>query len=91
MSGTITDRYDDLRKELADFCRTMDLCQNCVLHVPCECGRGTHFMRKWGNRNMSDEEVIEAYEIVFGGAKTPTQDMEPLSDADFGVLFGGAL
>lgn len=90
MSGIVTDRYDNLRQDLCDFCRTMDLCQNCVLHVPCECGRGTHFLRKWGDRNMSDEDVVEAYEIVFG-AKVEAQDMEPLSDADFDALFGGAL
>ena len=90
MSGTVTDRYDDLRKELYDFCEK-NSCYSCILRHPCECGRGTHFLRKWGDCNMSDEDIVDAYEIAFGGTKIQTQDMEPLSDADFGALFGGAL
>ena len=97
MMETVTPKYDDLRKALCDFCER-NQCHKCVLHIPeFRCGRGTHFERKWGDRNMTDEQILDAYEIAIGSHKQTNprhkiedKELEPLSDDDLSILFGGA-
>jgi hypothetical protein len=54
---------EEKRDKLFDFCNEYDSCKDCVLNELCECGRGVHFEVGSG---MSDEEIKQAYAIVFG-------------------------
>ena len=59
---------EDMRKRLKSYCRGRSCC-NCKLNYPTyRCGRGTNFMIKddVGNYTMSDEEIKDAFNIVFG-------------------------
>lgn len=59
---------EDMRKRLKSYCDSKS-CSNCILDSPMyRCGRGVHFMTKdkAGNYTMSDEEIIHAFNIVFG-------------------------
>ena len=97
MTDAVTPKYDYLREELCKFCER-NQCYKCVLHIPeFKCGRGTHFERKWGDRNMTDEQILDAYEIAIGSHKRANprhkiedKELEPLSDDDLSILFGGA-
>lgn len=59
---------EEMRDELLNYCRTSD-CDKCKLHSPvCRCGSGTHFKitRSDGGYDMTDQEIRDAYKIVFG-------------------------
>ena len=59
---------EEMRQRLDHFSDSQDSCNNCVLKSPvCECGNGVHFLTKNsdGTYAMSDEEIIEAYNIAF--------------------------
>lgn len=59
---------EDMRKRLKSYCDGRSCC-GCILDSPvCRCGRGTHFMTKdkAGNYTMSDEEIKDAFNTVFG-------------------------
>lgn len=61
---------EDMRKRLKSYCDCR-LCSNCILDSPtCRCGFGAHFMTKdkAGNYTMSDEEIKDAFNIIFGTA-----------------------
>jgi hypothetical protein len=98
MIPEVTPKYDDLRKALCNFC-ARNQCHDCVLHIPeFRCGRGTHFERKWGERNMTDDQILDAYEIAIGAHKKANprhkiedKDLEPLSDDDLSIMLGGAV
>lgn len=58
---------EDMRKKLESYCHCRS-CSDCKLKSPAfRCGRGAHFMAKdkSGNYTMSDEEIKDAYNIVF--------------------------
>lgn len=58
----------DMRKKLKLYCSSRS-CSDFILDSPkCRCGCGVHFMSKDddGNYTMSDEEIEDAYNIVFG-------------------------
>ena len=58
---------EEKRKELVRYCHGK-ACRDCPLKSPvCRCGMGVHFLtqRKDGSYDMSDEEINEAYRIVF--------------------------
>lgn len=59
---------EDMRKRLKSYCDTRS-CRDCILDSPTyRCGCGVHFMTKdkAGNYTMSDEEIKDAFNIVFG-------------------------
>lgn len=60
---------EDMRKRLELYCNCR--CSNCKLKSPtCRCGMGVHFMTKdkAGNYEMSNEEIKDAFNIIFGTA-----------------------
>ena len=59
---------EDMRKRLKPYCDTRSCC-DCILKSPtCRCGMGVHFMTKdnAGNYKMSNGEIRDAYNIIFG-------------------------
>lgn len=59
---------EDMRKRLKSYC-TGRLCFGCKLKFPtCRCGNGAHFMTKddAGNYKMSNKEIKDAFNTVFG-------------------------
>lgn len=59
---------EDMRKKLNDYCQGRD-CSDCKLFGDtCRCGDGTSFMVKddAGNYEMSNKEIKNAFNIVFG-------------------------
>lgn len=59
---------EDMRKRLKSYCGNR-LCSGCKLKSPtCRCGMGVHFMTKdkAGNYAMSNKEIKDAFNIVFG-------------------------
>lgn len=59
---------EDMRKKLNDYCKGRD-CSDCKLFGDtCRCGDGTSFMVKddAGNYEMSNKEIKNAFNIVFG-------------------------
>lgn len=59
---------EDMRKRLKSYCNTISCC-DCILKSPtCRCGMGAHFMSKdgAGNYTMSNKEIKDAFNIVFG-------------------------
>lgn len=59
---------EDMRKRLKSYCNTRSCC-DCILKSPtCRCGMGAHFMSKdgAGNYTMSNKEIKDAFNIVFG-------------------------
>lgn len=61
---------EDMRKRLKSYCRSRS-CSGCKLKSPtCRCGNGVHFMTKdkAGNYTMSDREIEDAFNIIFGKA-----------------------
>lgn len=61
---------EDMRKRLKSYCDSR-LCSGCKLKSPtCRCGFGAHFMAKdkAGNYTMSDREIEDAFNIIFGTA-----------------------
>lgn len=67
----------EMRKQLVDYCNGKQ-CYDCKLcGNVCRCGNGVHFMNQdcEGNFAMSDEEIEDAYKIVFG-KPTITPDEE---------------
>lgn len=59
---------EDMRKRLKSYCDTRSCC-DCILKSPtCRCGMGAHFMSKdgAGNYTMSNKEIKDAFNIVFG-------------------------
>lgn len=70
---------EDMRKMLKSYCRGRSCC-NCKLESPTyRCGFGAHFMTKddAGNYTMSDEEIKDAYNIVFGTGIKESKQKEP--------------
>ena len=60
---------EDMRNRLKSYCFGRRYCGGCKLESKTyRCGRGAHFMTKDdnGNYTMSDEEIKDAYNIVFG-------------------------
>lgn len=57
---------EGMREALNDFCNE-NSCGSCVLHGDaCRCGRGVHFKTGTnGKYDMSDNEIVEAYNKVF--------------------------
>ena len=75
---------EDMRKRLKSYCRCRS-CIDCKLKSPtCRCGMGVHFMTKddIGNYTMSDEEIKDAYNIVFG---TCIKEVKPKETHKFKV------
>lgn len=61
---------EDMRKRLKSYCKGRS-CDDCKLKSPtCRCGNDVHFMTKdkAGNYTMSDEEIKDAFNIIFGTA-----------------------
>lgn len=61
---------EDMRKRLESYCGSRS-CRDCILDSSTyRCGRDAHFMTKdeAGNYTMSDEEIKDAFNIVFGTA-----------------------
>lgn len=59
---------EDMRKRLRSYCEGRS-CSDCILDSPtCRCGMGAHFMSKdgAGNYTMSNKEIKDAFNIVFG-------------------------
>ena len=76
---------DDMRKRLDSYCISKSSCSDCELKFPtCSCGCGVHFMSKDddGNYTMSDEEIKDAYNIVFG---TCIKEIKPKEHHKFKV------
>lgn len=70
---------EDMRKRLRSYCDGKS-CSDCILGSPtCRCGNGVHFMTKdnVGNYAMSDEEIKDAYNIVFGTGVKEVKPKEP--------------
>jgi hypothetical protein len=63
---------NEMRNRLYKYCDEKDhhYCRTCPLKKPvCRCGCGTHFLTKKRNSDhydMSDDEIRDAYKIVFG-------------------------
>lgn len=61
---------EDMRKRLKSYYKGRS-CDDCKLKSPtCRCGNGAHFMTKdnAGNYTMSDREIEDAFNIIFGTA-----------------------
>ena len=59
---------EDMRKRLELYCSNRS-CSDCKLKsTTCRCGRGAHFATKYynGNYTMSNKEIKDAFNIVFG-------------------------
>ena len=59
---------EDMRNRLRSYCEGRS-CSDCILGSPtCRCGCGAHFMAKdgAGNYTMSNKEIKDAFNIVFG-------------------------
>lgn len=59
---------EDMRKRLRSYCEGRS-CSDCILDSPtCRCGCDAHFMSKdgAGNYTMSNKEIKDAFNIVFG-------------------------
>ena len=70
---------EDMRKKLESYCRCIS-CIDCKLKSPtCRCGMGVHFMTKDDvcNYTMSNEEIKDAYNIVFGTGIKESKQKEP--------------
>ena len=70
---------EDMRKMLDSYCISKS-CRDCELKFPtCCCRRRVHFMTKDdnGNYEMSDEEIKDAYNIVFGTGIKEVKTKEP--------------
>ena len=76
---------EDMRKRLDSYCFGGRCCGGCKLESPTyRCGRGVHFMTKddAGNYTMSDEEIKDAFNIVFC---TGIKEVEPKETHKFKV------
>ena len=61
---------EDMRKRLVSYCGSIS-CDDCKLKSPtCRCGNGVHFMTKdkADNYAMSNREIEDAFNIIFGTA-----------------------
>lgn len=70
---------EDMRKRLKSYCKGRS-CDDCKLKSPtCRCGNGVHFMTKdkAGNYKMSDEEIEDAFNIIFGTGIKEVKPKEP--------------
>ena len=70
---------EDMRNRLKSYCHCRS-CRDCILDSPkCRCGCGVHFMSKddVGNYTMSNEEIKDAYNIVFGTCIKEVKLKEP--------------
>ena len=70
---------EDMRKRLELYCSNRS-CSDCKLKSPtCRCGFGFHFMSKDhdGNYTMSDEEIKDAFNIVFCTGIKEVKPKEP--------------
>lgn len=70
---------EDMRKRLRSYCEGRS-CSDCILGSPtCRCGCGAHFMSKdgAGNYTMSNKEIKDAFNIVFGTGVKEVKPKEP--------------
>ena len=70
---------EDMRKKLNSYCIGRSCC-DCKLKSPTSrCGIGVHFMTKddVGNYTMRNEEIKDAYNIVFGTGIKESKQKEP--------------
>ena len=70
---------EDMRKKLESYCYCRS-CRYCILDSPkCRCGFGVHFMSKGsdGNYLMSNREIEDAFNIVFGTGVKESKQKEP--------------
>lgn len=69
-----------MRKKLDNFCQGRLCDGKCVLSGPvCRCGNGAYFTRVKGHKAyMTNEEIIDAYNLVFDEAK----DLDKAHDTD---------
>ena len=68
-----------MRKRLKSYCSNRS-CSDCKLKFPtCRCGNGVHFMAKdrAGNYKMSNEEIKDAFNIVFDTGVKESKPKEP--------------
>lgn len=75
---------EDMRKRLKSYCDTRS-CRDCILDSPTyRCGHGVHFMTKddAGNYTMSNKEIKDAFNIVFG---TGVKEFKPKESHKFKV------
>lgn len=58
---------DEMRRKLVEYCSPCN-CSNCTLgHTSCRCGGGAYFdIPKDRSGYMTDDEIREAYNLVFG-------------------------
>lgn len=57
-----------LREKLLEFCDQTS-CSQCILDGEvCRCGRGAHFFSRgiYGDFEMSDSEIKDAFDIIMG-------------------------
>ena len=75
---------EDMRNRLMSYCIGRSCCDCKLKYSTCRCGCGTHFMIKGsdGNYTMSDEEIKDAYNIVFG---TGIKEVKPKETHKFKV------
>lgn len=61
-------KIEAMRRMLAEHCHGIAGCGDCILGGPmCRCGRGAFFVSpKGSNGYMTDEEIVDAYNRVFG-------------------------
>ena len=71
-----------MRKKLDDFCQGQLCDGKCVLSSPvCRCGNGAYFTRVKGHKAyMTDDEIIDAYNLVFDEAKEIEEKRDILLD-----------
>ena len=70
---------NDMRNRLESYCHCKS-CIDCKLKSPtCRCGCGAHFMTKDdnGNYTMSNEEIKDAFNIVFGTGVKDSKQKDP--------------
>lgn len=62
---------EKMRSHLIAFCDDQTVCDECVLNENERCGHGVHFKTKNidDEYEMSDEEIKDAYNVVFGEKK----------------------
>lgn len=69
--GVAAPLVEEMRKKLNEYC-TGKSCSNCPLDgETCRCGYGQSFLSRFrgDGYDMTDEEIIDAYTIVFKGGK----------------------
>ena len=75
------------REALSKYCDNHYLCDDCVLggEKTCRCGCGTHFFCKHEDStfDMSEQEITDAYEKVFGHNEREITAEKRITKAEF--------